>query len=336
MPGPWEKYGGQQTAPTTAPPAGPPATIPGRPKPPAIPSGYERGPGGLQPMVGGPEDPNNPKNRKTTYRVMTPDEIRGYPNLDPNTAYQISSEGNISVLQKPDDKQGGDQLKPEQRTAVANEALQKLKLIRSLDQRSRDGWFATGFGSGVASGINGTTAADVSKDVQTVAAAGALQRIMEMAATNGGKNPLTPLSNADFQALGQSIANLDPTQSDEQFQRNLKVYADIYRRALLATGVDPSALDQETKDYLANLPQGAPMTGQAMGKGSFQYKGQTITFDIPEGATDAQIGEAAAKAAREAGSKVPASQFDVNRQAAPTGQPASDIDAILRKHGVVQ
>ena len=127
-------------------------------------------------------------------------------------------------------------LSEEDRLAVREESRQKIRLIDSLTKRSKDGWFATGFGAETAAKFNGTTAADVSKDVTTVAASGALQRIMEMARNNGGKNPLTPLSNTDFQALGQSIANLDPTQSDEQFQRNLKAYRDIYIRAFKAAG----------------------------------------------------------------------------------------------------
>jgi hypothetical protein len=142
-------------------------------------------------------------------------------------------------------------LSPEDQSEVAAEAAQKIKLIDSLIERSKNGWFATGFGANTASLIPGTPARDVSQDVQTVSASGALQRIMEMARNNGGKNPLTPLSNADFQALGQSIANLDPSQSDEQFQRNLLVYRDIYERALGA--VKPAEQRAE--------PEVDPLTG---------------------------------------------------------------------------
>lgn len=156
------------------------------------------------------------------------------------------------------------QLNPEQKTAIAAEALQKLKLIQSLDKRSKEGWFATGFGAEtMADWFPSSTAGNVEVDVGTVAAAGALQRIMEMAQTNGGKNPLTPLSNADFVALGQSISALNPTQGDENFQKNLKTYADIYRRALQAAGGDMSALDEETQAYLATLPAPPPMVGDA-------------------------------------------------------------------------
>lgn len=140
-------------------------------------------------------------------------------------------------------------LSPDERNEVAAEASQKIKLIDSLIERSRNGWFATGFGANTAAMIPGTTARDVANDVQTVSASGALQRIMEMARTNGGKNPLTPLSNADFQALGQSIANLDPSQSDEQFQRNLLVYRDIYQRALGAAGGEVTG--QQAEDEVA-------------------------------------------------------------------------------------
>lgn len=142
-------------------------------------------------------------------------------------------------------QQAGDasSLSPEDRAAVLAEAKQKFQLVRSLDERSKNGWFATGFGASTMANIPGTTAKDVAADVSTVSNSGALQRIMEMAAANGGKNPLTPLSNADFIALSQSVANLDPAQSDEQFQRNLKVYEDIYRRAYIAAGGNPADLD---------------------------------------------------------------------------------------------
>lgn len=170
------------------------------------------------------------------------------------SGYRYNDAGTLEPIPGgPADETGG--LNDGDRADIRAEAQQKLALIDSLEQRSRDGWFATGFGASTASAIPGTTAADVSKDVQTLAAAGALQRIMEMAAANGGKNPLTPLSNADFIALGQSIANLDPSQSDAQFQRNLQAYRDIYRRALIAAGGSP---DEQKRD---DGPAPPPLSG---------------------------------------------------------------------------
>jgi len=160
------------------------------------------------------------------------------------------------------------QLSAEDKASVLQEARNKLSLIKSLDERSRNGWFATGFGADTAAKLPATTAADVQKDIGTVSNAGALQRIMEMSAANGGKNPLTPLSNADFQALSSSIANLDPTQSDEQFQRNLGVYRDIYKRAFLAAGGTQPEVDAMFAPPAADDGSDDGLTGSVTDTGS--------------------------------------------------------------------
>lgn len=78
--------------------------------------------------------------------------------------------------------------------------------------------------------------------------------------------------------------------------RQLRQRVDATREAL---GLPPA--------QWTGLDASAPATGT----GSFQSKGRTITFDIPVDATDQQIAEIASKAAREAGAKIPASQFNV-------------------------
>ncbi|SFR97628.1 hypothetical protein SAMN05192580_2187 [Sphingomonas jatrophae] len=120
--------------------------------------------------------------------------------------------------------------------SVRAEALDKIRLARSLQQRSRDGWFTTGVGAGIASSIGGTPAFDVSQDTETLKNAGALTRIMDMAKQNGGKNPLTPLSNSDFQALASSLSNLNTSQSDAQYQANVQRVIDLYTRAYQGAG----------------------------------------------------------------------------------------------------
>ena len=120
--------------------------------------------------------------------------------------------------------------------SVRAEALDKIRLARTLQQRSRDGWFTTGFGAGVMGSVGGTGAYDVRQDTETLKNAGALTRIMEMAKQNGGKNPLTPLSNSDFQALASSLSNLDTSQSDAQYQVNVQRVIDLYTRAYQGAG----------------------------------------------------------------------------------------------------
>jgi hypothetical protein len=122
------------------------------------------------------------------------------------------------------------------KAAVRAEALDKIKLARSLQGRSKNGWFTTGLGSRLAAAVGSTPAYDVKQDTETLKNAGALTRIMEMAKTNGGKNPLTPLSNADFQALASSLSNLDTGQSDEQYQANVQRVIDLYARAYEGAG----------------------------------------------------------------------------------------------------
>lgn len=183
---------------------------------------------------------------------------------------------------------------------VRIEALNKIKLARSLKERSKNGWFATGFGAETAAGLGGwTTAGSVQKDVSTLSAAGALQNIMELT-EKLGKNPLTPISNTDFKALGDSIANLDIGQPDEQFQRNVTTIEDMYKRAyegaggksleedLKALGDGPDqapAAEEESSPAAATQPpedQGPPALGL-----SFDEKGNVIYSDTAEGVAKA-------------------------------------------------
>jgi hypothetical protein len=142
--------------------------------------------------------------------------------------------------------------------AARAEALQRLELVRSLGERSND-WFATGFGSNIAAMIPGTTATDVKADIGTLSGSGALEKVIEMAKQNGGKNPLTPLSEGDFKVIRDSVTNLDPTQSDANFRKNLGVYDSIYGRALqnldaqLAAAGAPVPASQGGMDPLGNF-----------------------------------------------------------------------------------
>lgn len=170
--------------------------------------------------------------------------------------------------------------------AVRAEAIDKIRLARSLQQRSRDGWFTTGFGSGITGAINGTPAYDLAQDTETLKNAGALTRIMEMSRENGGKNPLTPLSNSDFQALASSLSNLETGQSDEQYQHNVQRVIDLYTRAYQGAGgkdlegdIDPAKKKRSTAVPAAISGQGNPAGGSGpegglSNPGGWQFKDQ--------------------------------------------------------------
>lgn len=143
---------------------------------------------------------------------------------------------------------------PQAMEEARQEALAKVKLARTLRQRSKEDWFTGGGWQTLANvPFVGQRQFDFSQDAETLKNAAALQRIMEMSAANGGKNPLTPLSNADFKALATSLTNLDPGQSDEQFQNNLDVIEDLYKRMYQGAG----GVDLE-KDLAPPKPDDTP------------------------------------------------------------------------------
>lgn len=149
--------------------------------------------------------------------------------------------------------------------AAREDALAKIRLARSLQERSRNKWFGTGFGAGLASNIAGTPAYDIQADAQTLLSGGALRKIMEMAEQNGGKNPLTPMSNSDVNLIANSIANLDVGQSDEQFQRNAGQYERAYLNAFRAAGgakLPPDLMPRQN---------GAPAVGTV--ENGYRFKG---------------------------------------------------------------
>lgn len=174
---------------------------------------------------------------------------------------------------------------------IRAEAIDKIKLARSLQQRSRDGYFATGFGANVAGMVTGSPAYDVKQDTETLRNAGALTRIMEMSKSNGDKNPLAPLSNSDFQALASSLSNIDVNQSDEQFQRNVQRVIDLYERAYAGAGGTSLEADLAAArdDKAAPAANAAPNDGAGGDSGNGPIGPQAKTLSI-ENLTDFAAG----------------------------------------------
>lgn len=210
---------------------------------------------------------------------------------DPPSGYRWTANGGLEPIP------GGPAIKPnappaDAEAAKANiraEAISKIKLARDLAKRSREKYFTTGFGSGIAGSIRGTNAYDLAQDTETIKNAGGLQRILEMSKANGGKNPLTPLSNTDFQALVNSLTNLDPGQSDEQYQKNLQVVEDLYSRLYeQAGGTDlAEALVDDVAPPATRATTGVQLSPQARGTamGTTQSeiaKGGTEAIPVPE------------------------------------------------------
>lgn len=193
------------------------------------------------PVYGAPPKPEKPNEPKTTWRQGV---VNGKP-------VQISSEGKVEAL--PGDV-AKSPIAPADLAAVREEARQKIKLIDSMRRRSKNGWFTTGFGANTLGLMGGTSAYDMQGDIDTIKNAGALAKVMEMSRANGGKNPLTPLSNSDFTALGNSITTIDRGLSDEKFQENLDVMRSLWLRAFKNAG---------GQTYTGNRNTGKPVGQQA-------------------------------------------------------------------------
>ena len=116
----------------------------------------------------------------------------------------------------------------EQLHQLRDEAQKNLGVLDDLDKGTRK-WFGTGALAPTMSHFGGTNATNQLANARQVGAGGALSKIMEMAKANGGKNPLTPMSNSDAEMIGNSIANLsDIGQSDEAYRKNVQRYRDFY------------------------------------------------------------------------------------------------------------
>lgn len=129
------------------------------------------------------------------------------------------------------------QLTNDEKLGIRQDMRTKIAGIDRLKKMSKNDIFATGFGAEtMAKVFPASSAGRVKAGVVPIGAIGALGKLLEMAKANGGRNPLTPLSNADLVLMEKSIDNLDPTQADPDFQRALDTYRDLFLRLFKGAG----------------------------------------------------------------------------------------------------
>jgi hypothetical protein len=199
---------------------------------------------------------------------------------DPNELRKVLGVKGAQAVMSPG--QGGAvPLTPQALRDVRIEALDKIALARKMREKSKSGPFATGFLAPtmkkVGDVFGGTDAKGVSADVETLGAAGALKKILDMAAANGGKNPLTPMSEGDVKVIGNSVQNLDIGQPDEDFQRNATLVEDAWTRAFQGASDNNQNLEQGLKwraGEIAKLARGKPAV-----RPNQSGAGQVIRYD---------------------------------------------------------
>jgi len=132
----------------------------------------------------------------------------------------------------------------QQRDAALAQIQQTIQNARQAQRLSREGWFTTGFGAGAAHRVapGGSSQADLQALLSQIGSNTAfdrLQRMRDMSPTGGA---LGQVSNIELELLKNSIASLDVTQSDDQFQRNMQNIIDSYSRVYQGLGGNPAEI----------------------------------------------------------------------------------------------
>ena len=133
--------------------------------------------------------------------------------------------------------------------SIEQDSMQQLQTIDRIGRNYADRGILPAIGNGatwVRDHFGGQPANNIAADAGSLESGGALNKVMKMAADNGGKNPLVPMSNSDVQMLGRGIGNLDQSQSPENYFANLNNYAGGAKRAY-AGAVGMRTLDAELK-----------------------------------------------------------------------------------------
>ncbi len=128
----------------------------------------------------------------------------------------------------------------EQLQSVKDGAWRNLQRIGRINENYREGWAPTiGFGSGAMRSIGGTRANDVATDLGGLQKSNALTEIMKMTQATG-KNPFTPMSNTDVDTIAQSLGSASLDQSPDGFFKNL----DDYKQAAIKAYAGSSGLQR--------------------------------------------------------------------------------------------
>lgn len=149
------------------------------------------------------------------------------------------------------------------------DAAQKAKGL------SKDGWFATGFGADSARGYGGTTANDVAGLLDVIGSNAAFDRLQKMRNESPTGGALGSITERELALLQSTVASLNQSQSDSQFQEQMDKVIERYQAIL-----DKIPSDEQKQD----VPEGAEPLFDAAGK-ALGYIGQdgvaTFFFDTP-------------------------------------------------------
>lgn len=112
----------------------------------------------------------------------------------------------------------------------------------AFDAADNNGWFETGFTGSITRGIPGTAAYDLGKNIETIDANSAFERLAEMRNNSPTGGALGQVTERELDLLKSSIANINPNQSQDQFFGNLAQAKQRYLDML--SRIDPAAAEE--------------------------------------------------------------------------------------------
>ena len=144
-------------------------------------------------------------------------------------------------------------LPPSQLKSVRADAIAKINQVRTIRRKLGDGGVRqgdflpeTGIVGLALSKTGYGNAAEIAARVKTLESGAALTTIKKWIQETG-KNPLTPMSEADTRLLAQDTGNLDLNQPEESFRAALDAFENAYANAYLGAGGRPDVLQRGKK-----------------------------------------------------------------------------------------
>lgn len=195
-------------------------------------------------------------------------------------------------------------LNPGQLQSVNEGSWRNLQRIGRINKNYKEAWGpAIGMGSEFMRSLGGTNANNIATDLGGLQKANALTEIMKITQATG-KNPFTPMSNTDVDTIAQSLGSASLDQSPSGFFESL----DDYKQAAI-------------KAYAGST--GLMRLNEEMDRRNLSPADRERALRLYN--EDPRV--------KNIGRKPPPTRNATTRNA-PRKSPDSDIDAILRKHGV--
>jgi len=214
------------------------------------------------PVYGAPPKPDKPDQPKTTYRTMTPDEVKA-AGLNPTHGYQVSSEGKVDDLGETVDTKAA-KAEDGKATTIGEfkrtlDAIDQAALLTAAD----NGWWETGkSGALVRSMPNVVQAGTDSKTLEgylkTINANTAFKKLQEMRQNSPTGGAVGNVSDSDMKLLQSTISSIDPDQDQAAFFQNLATQKKAYLDTLAK--LDPAAAQEyANKKGIRFAPDGMPI-----------------------------------------------------------------------------